>query len=337
MTLAVNYIVRPPTMQDLAAVVDLFNTCSTLLIGSPDASVEETRSEWLLPGFDLEKSARLVTAVDGQVVGYVEVWDIEEVPARIWVWGRVHPDHEGQGIGSHLMTWAEARARQAIDRVPADIRVFMQSGTVNGYEPAQNLLAGQGMEIVRHFQIMMTQLDSPPPEPTLPAGVTIRAMIPDQDERATIEALRDAFKDHWGYIEEPFETEYARWRYFMSQDEAFDPSLWFLAVENDDIVGVSLCRLKSMEDADTGWIERLGVRRPWRQKGIALALLQHSFCELYRRGQKRIALGIDAESVAAPARLFTKAGMMVARQFDFYEKELRHGRELRNDAPPANG
>jgi len=70
------------------------------------------------------------------------------------------------------------------------------------------------------------------------------------------------------------------------------------------------------------------VRRPWRRKGLGLALLLHSFGEFYRRGRRRVGLGVDAQSLTGATRLYEKAGMRVARVYNTYEKELRPGVDL---------
>jgi mycothiol synthase len=330
MNLPAGYTMRAAIMADLEETVITFNAASVAQIGKPSFEVDDIRAEWLLPDFDLDKSTRVVVAPDGRIAGYIEVWDSEAVPARIWVWGRVHPELEGQGIGSQLMTWAAARARQAIPRVPDDIRVAIQVGTLSGYRPAEQLFQDYDMEIVRHFWTMVIELDNEaaPAGPVWPEGISVRSMIVGQEERPTIQAVRDSFQDHWGYIEQPFEQEFERWQHFMSHDAEFDPSLWFLALAGDEIAGVALCRLRSHEDPAMGWVKTLGVKRPWRRNGLGLALLQHAFAELQARGQKRVGLGVDASSLTGATRLYEKAGMRVLRQFDVYEKELRPGRDI---------
>ena len=94
------------------------------------------------------------------------------------------------------------------------------------------------------------------------------------------------------------------------------------------IAGMSLCYPKQVEDPQMGWVSTLGVRRPWRRRGVALALLHHSFGEFYRRGQQRVGLGVDAESITGATRLYEKAGMYVQRRYNTYHKELRPGKEL---------
>jgi ribosomal protein S18 acetylase RimI-like enzyme len=72
------------------------------------------------------------------------------------------------------------------------------------------------------------------------------------------------------------------------------------------------------------------VRRPWRKRGLGLALLNHSFGEFYRRGYRRVGLGVDAQNLTGALRLYEKAGMRAdpARRFSVYEKELRLGVDL---------
>ena len=75
-----------------------------------------------------------------------------------------------------------------------------------------------------------------------------------------------------------------------------------------------------------GWVGTLGVRRPWRKKGLGLALLQASFGEFYKRGMKTIGLGVDASNPTGATRLYQRAGMYIASEFLTFEKELRPGR-----------
>ena len=77
-----------------------------------------------------------------------------------------------------------------------------------------------------------------------------------------------------------------------------------------------------------GWVSTLGVRRPWRKKGLGLALLLHSFGEFYRRGKKKVGLGVDSGSLTGALNLYKKAGMSVYSQFDKYAKEIRAGEEI---------
>jgi len=114
----------------------------------------------------------------------------------------------------------------------------------------------------------------------------------------------------------------------MTKYDGFDPTLWFLAMDGDEIAGISLCRPYAYDDPDMGFVNVLAVRRPWRKRGLGLALLRHSFNEFYRRGKRKVGLGVDAENLTGALRLYEKAGMHVHRQYNLYEKELRPGKEI---------
>lgn len=322
------FTMRPATMADIETAVELFNICSQVQIGADEANPNEVRTEWLTPDFSLENSIRLVFAPNGQLVGYVEVWDLANPPVRVWVWGRVHPDYEGQGIGSVLMTWAEQRARQAIVRVPDDVRVVMQSGTLSSYHPPQHLFEKLDMKCHRHFWRMAIDLDKEIPTPRWPQNIVIRTYQELPDLRAIYRAVDDAFQDHWGYVSRSEEDVLKQWTHWTENDEEFDPSLWFMAMDGDEIAAMSLCRLKVTDDPQMGFVNTLGVRRPWRRKGMALALLHHTFAEFKKRGQLRAGLGVDADSLTGATRLYEKAGMHVERQFDDYMKILRPGKNI---------
>lgn len=330
------YIIRGATMNDLEKAVELFNICAEAMIGKPEAELEDIRNDWLTPGFDLEGSTRVVIVPDGQsngqatgqMIGYVEVWDINSVPVTPWVWGRVHPDFEGLGIGTRLLTWAEARARRAIPRVPDGARVAMLTGTISTYHPPKRLFERLGMTVIRQFYDMVIELDKDIPEPKWPENIQLRTFAEVPDLTAVFNSFDEAFKDHWGHVEGPVDEELERWRHWIENDKEFDPTLWFLAMDGDEIAAVSLCRPKLPEDAEMGHVNVLGVRRQWRRQGLALALLHQTFGEFRQRGQKRVSLGVDATSLTGANQLYVKAGMHVYRQFDSYEKVLRPGKDL---------
>lgn len=329
-TLPAGFLVRPASMADLETTTAMFNEWSKRTLGVEKFILAQQEREWKIPGFDLETDTRLVLAPEGKVAAYYEVWDLDEPHVRINCWGRVHPDFTGLGIGTHLLDWAEQRARQAVSKAPPEARVVLLAFTLSNDEIAQELFRQQGFQFVRHSLRMVIHLNGMPPEPIFPPGISVRPMLVGKDERAIVHAIRDAFRDHWGYVDHPFEEEFARWIHYMENDPSFDPTLWFVAMEGDEIVGISLCRKEINDDPQMGWVGTLGVRRPWRRRGVALALLHHSFNAFHRMGKQKVGLGVDAESLTGATKLYRKAGMESdpAWQFSLYEKELRPGIEL---------
>lgn len=330
--LASAYAMRAPTMDDLEAAVALFNRCSQALVGVREFDLDETRTEWSLPGFDLASDARLLHAPDGELVGYIEVWD-QQPHVRPYVWGRVHPEHRGRGLGTRLLQWAEERARQAVPKAPHGARVTLLAHLLDRDHHAHNLFIACGFRLVRHSFRMEIEMTAPPPAPHWPPGLDGRTPITlttlrAGEERQVVQAVREAFKDHWGHVERPFEEMVARWTHWMETSEDFDPTLWFIARDGDQIAGMSLCAPKAPGYPGMGWVDTLGVRRPWRRRGLGLALLHHTFGEFYRRGYRQVGLDVDAASLTGATRLYKKAGMHVARRYDLFEKELRPGEEF---------
>ena len=99
-------------------------------------------------------------------------------------------------------------------------------------------------------------------------------------------------------------------------------------MDSDEIAGVALCNSHVGPDKEIGFVETLGVRRPWRHQGLGLALLHHAFGEFLKRNYKRVGLGVDTQNLSGATRLYQKAGMQVTRELSVYEKELRPGEEL---------
>jgi mycothiol synthase len=320
------FMARPATQEDVDMVVDLINAAALADTGMAATNRDEKLIEWGLPQFSVETDTLLVLAPDSQAAGFVELWD-SKPHVRHYLWGRVHPDYRGQGIGSHLMEWAEARARQSLHKAPQGGRVSVHTAAVHHNGAAHELFRERGYMASRCFFRMLVEMeqDVPPPAPVWPVGVAVRPYVLGQDDRAVHRALDEAFQDHWGYVEgETFEE----WIHWIEEDSSFDPSVCFLAVTQGQIVGVLMARLEWEVDPSIAWIDELGVLRPWRRNGIGLALLHQAFGEFHHRGRYKVGLGVDGDSLTGASRLYERAGMRTFGQIDAYEKVLRPGEDL---------
>lgn len=329
--LPAGFIARGATPSDLEPALVLFNRWSRSVIGREEITdVHAIRTEWESPGFDPQEDIRLVFAPNGQMAGYIEVWTTVKPPVHPWMWGRVDPDYEDLGIGTWLMHWAEQRASRALEDVPAGLRFAPRVGTFRGVEKAKRLFADMGYQYIRSSYTMLIEMDAPVPEPVFPENITLRTFNPETDAEAVYRAQDDSFRDHFGYIEQPFEVGFQRFKHFVLGAKDFDPTLLFLAIDepSGQIAGINLCRSHAHDDPEMGWVGTLGVRRPWRKRGIGSALLRHSFNEFYRRGTRKVGLGVDAQNLTGALRLYEDAGMHVHQAFDQYERELRTGKEI---------
>lgn len=302
---------RAPTLDDLEELTALINRDGQELHGQQEESLESMQL-WLTgPKLDPETDIR-VAVVDGTFRGYVDV-DADPDPTY-WVDLRV-PLSEGEEVRVALMDWAENRAEERAEG-KADARVRFFSGSND--EPFKAMLAARGYRPIRDFYRMQIGLTDAVTEPEWPAGLAVRTATP-ADAEAVYEAHQESFEDSWEHNGMPFDE----WRHWL-MPEGVDPTLWFLAEDGAELAAVAICREHEGE-AGLGWVQVLGVRRPWRRRGLGRALLLHAFAEFRRRGFHAAALGVDATSLTGANRLYESVGMNVVRLSHAYEKELGAG------------
>ena len=311
---------RPVRWTDLETVTKLiYDVCEADGDTTVAVTAEDLKLEWLTPGFNLETDAYLVETHDGQIVGFEEFNNRHE-HATLETDGYVHPKFTGLGIGTTMLRAIEARARKEMVLAEPDVRVSLRSTVDNRDQASHDLHKNEGYQPVRYHWRMEINLEAPPIVPALPQGIELRAFIKDEHARAVLNAQNDAFRDHWG----SHAIEFERWSLRKFDRHDFDPSLWMIAWDGDQIAGFSQNRLRM----GIGWVGTLGVRAAWRKRGLGEALLMHSLDNFYQRGIKTIGLGVDASNPTGATRLYQKVGMSIASEFLTYEKELRAGREL---------
>ena len=320
-TLPKNFTLRRPALpDDVGELASLARAMDMATLGEPDTTIEDVRSD--LETTNLEQDAWIIVAPDGQYVAFASLDSntLGKFFARI----TVHPDYQGRGLGTYLYSLVRARAIERMGEVAADARVTLNGSIFSDFAPSSRFVERAGMRRIRSFWRMEIDMTGPPPQPSWPAGLAPRLFRRDEDERAVYTADDEAFQDHWGHSPSPYEE----WLTWSVRRADFDPSLWFLAMDGDEIAGAALCwAVPSLGENGLGWVGQLWVRRPWRRRGLGLALLHHAFTELYRRGYKRVGLGVDSESLTGATRLYERAGMHMAHQWDNYQQELRPGVE----------
>lgn len=295
---------RPPHVEEAAAIAELVNRVSDELFGEGEET-EATVRQWLTaPELDPEHDIRLAVA-DGRLIGYA---DLGAHPApKFWLDLRVPPS-VSDDVREALIFWGERRARE---RDGTLVRAF----TYDRDTAEKAALERNGYQLIRHSYRMRIDFDGEPPEPQWPEGATVRSGG-EADLEQAYETYGETFEDTWEFAREPFEE----WRHWMVEDE-LDFSLWFFAEDGAETAGIALCKPWEAEEG-LGWVRVLGVRRPWRRRGLGRALLLHVFGEFHRRGFHGVGLGVDAESLTGAHRLYENAGMRVYRRSDIYEKSL---------------
>ena len=295
--------VRHPTLDDIDAVVELGNAFERVFTGAESFTVAEIADEWRR--LDLERDAWLVVVPGGRLAGYVA---LEEHGEGLYQSdGYVHPELRGLGVGGKLVDLAEARARERG-------ATLVQNTVVSGDGAALEVLETRGYRSVRHFFRMAVELGDEPAEPEWPADLRVAA-FDERDALAFHEAIEDAWQDHWGHSPRPFEL----FRERMIDSSRYDPTLWAVVWAGDEIAGGTICE---PEYYGMGWVRSLFVRRPWRRHGLGMALLLNAFRQFHERGERRVGLGVDADSPTGATRLYERAGMHVVEQTTVFRKEL---------------
>jgi len=322
------YTARPATLDDIEDIAGVVNQYTLRLISEPYLPAKHLRNFLTVPGFDLAKSSRLVLSSSGSIAGFALVMDIRAPYVEITSWGFVPEAEQGKGIGSALHEWIELRARQTITKAPEGARVFLSHSLFDQDEPGKALLEQFGYRQTRHIWRMAVALDEAPAAPVWPQGIEPRNVDLRVNLERPLRAANEAFRDHYGHVEGDFEQRLERWRHEVENDPDYSPDLSFVAMDGDDIAGICFCSPQSGMDTSAGYVNSLGVLRPWRKRGLGLALLLHALGVLRGKGKVRAALHVDAQSLTGATRLYEKAGMYVDQLSHEYQLELRAGVDL---------
>jgi mycothiol synthase len=292
---------REATADDVEPAAVVLRAEEEDLRGHSDWGADETAHLWRLA--NLEASSMVETS-DGTTTAVVVAID-RGGDREAWV--TVHPDFTGQGLATALLTKTEEHARAAGMRK-------LKMGAFAENDGARRLFERHGFREARHYYGMRIDFEGPPGPPTWPPGIEVSTFRPE-DARGFHQALGESFEDEWGFHQPPFEE----WKRERLDAPETDTSLWFVVRDGEEIAAVARCDPKR---EGGGWIGALGVRKPWRRRGIGLALLQHAFVEFHRRGESHVGLGVDTQNPSGATHLYERAGMRVINEDVVYEKDL---------------
>jgi len=250
----------------------------------------------------------------GKAIGYFGYsWDTEQDGTVLFFpFGTLLPDFWGRGIASLMLQYAEEKCREMAAKMPAEVekryRVWKKKKAVEYI----NFLQANGYQIERYFNGMQRPINLPLDEHPLPPGLEIRPVEPDH-YRKIWDANWEAFKDHWGYTP-PTEEMYQ----VSLTDRIFQPHLWKVAWEGDEVCGVVHNfydeEENKMYNRNIGFTEEISVRRQWRGKGVAKALIAESIRMFREMGVDYTWLTVDSQNTSGAHRLYESMGYSIMEE-----------------------
>ena len=260
--------------------------------------------------------------IDEDTIAYarVESWQEEHPDDRIYGhFVNIHPAWRDQGIESAIIQWCEDRLRTIAETHPQDSQRFLQTYSNEFKTHFNATLESLGYQPERYFIEMSRPLDDIPAA-DLPDGIDARPVKPGE-ERKIWEASNEAFRDHWGYAEpkEEHYTAYASSKYFQ-------PDLWQVAWDGNEVVSSVMNFINhdynEKYGRQRGWTENISTRKPWRQRGIAKALIVRSMHMHKALGMTEVGLGVDTNNPNGALKLYQSLGYKKDKTFITYRKPL---------------
>jgi GNAT superfamily N-acetyltransferase len=300
---------RPARLDDLEAVFAVMKAQEISDYDESALSLDAMRAAWQaqLPRM------WVVSAADGQIVACGEMTTyLSTTASALLVW--VLPAYQGRGIGTTLLLLLESweQEQRAAAGQQASQGFFTQVGGRN--TNARRVLEKSGYTCSSIFQIMELAMSAPPQVPAVSDGLAVRLFVAGQDEQAVYEADEEAFMEKRGKTPRSFEV----WsRRLGLGTPRFDPALWFVAWDGDTIAGTAMSEVIA---GPRGEVMHVGVRRPWRHRGLGMALLLRTLGEFYQRGIHTVRLNVDAESLTNAQQLYARAGFQAINSYCNYEK-----------------
>lgn len=290
---------RAPVFDDARAVLAVLVARDLADLGVPDITLEDVLDEWRGSDLDLAADARVAHAGDGHIVGYVVV----RRPGTLAV---VHPDHEGQGLGTRLLEWAETRDR---DRG----RQLYRQWAAAANESARTLLTGAGYSVARSYWRMVCSVAGVGSAAPAPAGFDLRAVDVARDAVALHAVDAASFSGRPDYVRETLRE--FREEHLEAHD--FDAGLSRVAEHDGTIAGFLLAR-RFVDDA-VGFIDIFAVDPRHQGRGLGTALLGSAFAAFAGVGLREAQLAVASDNPLA-LRVYERAGMTVQFRFDIYER-----------------
>jgi mycothiol synthase len=321
------YTWRPAQLSDAPALHRLLEEIEKVDRRNWHETLEDRERDFQDPNTQPENDSLVAVALNGEIAAFA--WTIAppvvEKEHYAYLWGEVHPQYRSRGLGSFILEWNEARARQIlglrVDNLPRYIRVSCH----DHLQDRIDLFESHSFVPSRYAYRMRRDLSLPIPDVSMPPGIQMIHWKSELDQQ-TMDAANDAFRDHWGFI--PVSVE--QWRLWFTGHPSFRPDLTYLAVaeglDRQEVIGLCLNRVMDernrLDGVKEGWVQEVAVRRGWRGKGIATALLCASMQAFKVSGLHHAGLAVDTENLTGALRIYERLEFEVIQRFITFLKRV---------------
>lgn len=305
---------RPYQAADAAAVAAVSSMVEEAAGGYAAVTPELVESVVAATIRDLAADTRVTVAPDGELVGLALVPTPPPGGYQINLWGAVHPAWHGRGLGRELLSWQLARAAAIHAATAPEAAWEVHADAMVADEGSQRLYRRHGLTPARYWFEMEAATARPPALP-VPDGFQLVDYKSTLD-KSVHEAHMEAFVDHWGYERREFD----RWAETTIGMELFLPEVSLVGYAEDQVAGYVL----SYRDAepDRVYVGQVGVRRPWRRRGLAAAMLSEVLSRAAAAGMATVTLAVDAANPTGAVGVYERAGFTVHHRAVTYTLEL---------------
>lgn len=243
-------------------------------------------------------------------------------PRRVYLTGGVHPGWRSRGIGRALFAWQQrnARAWYRGSHTPEMGPLRMITYLDEKLTAQRRLYERAGLEAVRWYADMVLSFENGVPAHAAPPGIRI-VPFSHKHSDAVRQAHNEAFADHWGSQS----VDRIRWDEQLNRTASRPQWSWVaLDAATSEVAGYAMSSVYEQDwvaqGFSDGWTDRLGVRRAWRGRGVAKALLTASMHAFSEAGLSAAGLGVDSDNPSGAFHLYEGLGYVATDTMVMYAR-----------------